>query len=91
MKALLVAITNQARSVCPYFPDFVETDVVIEPVPCTVTSLEFFDRLLDPANGVVNRCGDGGIRGCFEEVFDNFLVADELRQVGSDFALGNII
>lgn len=78
---MLLAVIKHVRAIDANFSTFFETDLVIEPVPCKITSMEFFDRLLDPANGVVNRSGDGGIRGCFEEIIDDFLVADELRQV----------
>lgn len=46
-------------------------------VPCTVLSMNFFDRLKN--NGIVRESGT--IVKCFDEMCDDFLVSDELRKV----------
>ncbi|XP_039296352.1 cilia- and flagella-associated protein 300 [Nilaparvata lugens] len=52
--------------------------VKVEVVPCTVISLEFFDRLYNRANGVaLGECGD--LIGCFDQQIDQFTVSDNLR------------
>lgn len=75
------SVLKEVSLISPIVPELTIDNLIIEPVPCTLTSMEFFDRLLDPANGVVSRSGDGSIRGCFEELIDEFVVCDELRQV----------
>ncbi|RZF39061.1 hypothetical protein LSTR_LSTR006598 [Laodelphax striatellus] len=52
--------------------------VKVEVIPCTVTSLEFFDRLYNRANGVtMGECGD--LIGCFDQQIDQVIVSDNLR------------
>ena len=46
-------------------------------INCSVTSMNFFDRLKD--DGVV-RSG-GSICKCFDETFEGILIQDELRKV----------
>ncbi|XP_062511221.1 cilia- and flagella-associated protein 300-like isoform X1 [Corticium candelabrum] len=53
------------------------TRVVCEQIPCTVFSMDFFDRL--KTEGVVRETG--AISKCFDEVYESFIVADELRKV----------
>ena len=51
--------------------------VLVEEVPCTVLSMEFFDRLWK--HKVVR---DGGqIVKCFDEPCSDFLISDKLREV----------
>lgn len=67
---------------CPSFlelgePHEANATIEIEEVPCTVLSMEFFDKIYE--------CGiileDGTIRKCFEEYIDGIIVADELRNL----------
>lgn len=51
----------------------------MEVVPCTVSTMAFFDRILDEENQIVR--GEGNIRHCLEDIVDGFLVADQLRKV----------
>lgn len=51
--------------------------VSVEVIPCTVLNMDFFDRLWKC--GVVRE--SGRIVKCFDEVYDDFLVSDELRKV----------
>ena len=57
--------------------------LVIEPLSCAVTSMEFFDRLyLDPSSegpGLVRKSGQ--ICGCFEDMYHEMCVGDELRKM----------
>ncbi|XP_027763750.1 cilia- and flagella-associated protein 300 isoform X1 [Empidonax traillii] len=46
-------------------------------VPCTQTSMSFFDRLY--CEGVVRETGD--IVKCYDDYYDDILVSDELRKV----------
>lgn len=46
-------------------------------VPCTVTSLDFFDRLKE--NGIVTERSH--IRKCFDDYFEGFIISDELRKM----------
>uniref|UniRef100_A0A1B6JYI8 Cilia- and flagella-associated protein 300 n=1 Tax=Homalodisca liturata TaxID=320908 RepID=A0A1B6JYI8_9HEMI len=61
--------------------------VSFETIPCTILSMEFFDRLMDPGNGVIR--SDKSIIQCAEEEVDGFYVEDNLRNVilneGSEF------
>lgn len=53
------------------------TTIETEEVPCSVLSMEFFDKIYD--------CGialeDGTIRKCLEEYIGDMVVADELRNM----------
>ncbi|XP_046989290.1 cilia- and flagella-associated protein 300-like isoform X1 [Schistocerca americana] len=53
--------------------------VEIKQVPCTVTSMSFFDPLLDSDNGIVR--GDGWISKCMIYSIDGFEIYDELGKV----------
>ncbi|CAH3034127.1 unnamed protein product [Porites lobata] len=53
------------------------SSVMAELVSCSVTSMEFFDRLQD--QGIVRE--SGSIRKCFDEYFEDFVISDELRKV----------
>lgn len=46
-------------------------------VPCTVLSLEFFDRLKE--NRLVHESGH--ISKCFDDFFEDFIISDELRKM----------
>ncbi len=52
-------------------------EVCVEPVPCTILNMGFFDRLT--ANQIVRE--SGSIRKCFDEMCDDFIVSDELRKL----------
>jgi len=52
--------------------------VTVEPVPCTVLSMAFFEKL---NNDKVVRSDTGNIVKCFDEYFEDFTVSDELRKV----------
>lgn len=47
-------------------------------VPCTILSMEFFDRLLDPENGIVRNDGKSIIQ-CQEDDEGGFIIDDNLR------------
>ncbi len=49
----------------------------MEPVPCTILNMGFFDRLT--TNQIVRE--SGSIRKCFDEACDDFIVSDELRKL----------
>ncbi|XP_064639203.1 cilia- and flagella-associated protein 300-like [Lineus longissimus] len=51
--------------------------VSIAPVPCTVISMEFFDRLY----GEIARQETGHIKKCFDEYVGDTIISDELRKV----------
>ncbi|KAL5004882.1 hypothetical protein ScPMuIL_018338 [Solemya velum] len=51
--------------------------VTAEPVPCTVLSMSFFDRLYD--NNIVRESGQ--ICKCFDDFYESFTIADELRKM----------
>ena len=55
----------------------------IAPIACTVTSMEFFERLYVEASlespGLVRKSGK--ICGCFEDVFYGMYIGDELRKM----------
>ncbi|XP_029633935.1 cilia- and flagella-associated protein 300-like isoform X2 [Octopus sinensis] len=51
--------------------------VDIEIVPCTLLSMEFFDRLKE--NGVIYE--SGRLYKCFDEYYENFAISDELRKM----------
>ncbi|OXB57872.1 hypothetical protein ASZ78_016446 [Callipepla squamata] len=48
-------------------------------VPCTQVSMSFFDRLY--TEGIVRENGD--IVKCYDEYYDDILISDELRKVGT--------
>ncbi|KAG8201983.1 hypothetical protein JTE90_027455 [Oedothorax gibbosus] len=54
-----------------------ELNIEIEPIPCTILSMEFFDRIHE--NGIT--LSDGTIKKCFEEYVEDIVVADELRNM----------
>lgn len=62
----------------PFDKDMIK-NIDIEQVPCTKLSMEFFDRLLDPKNGVVR--SDGSLQHCVDDCIDDFMISDELRKV----------
>ncbi|XP_031554851.1 cilia- and flagella-associated protein 300-like [Actinia tenebrosa] len=47
-----------------------------EHIPCTITSMDFFDRLYE--KGVVRE--NGNIKKCIDEDYEDFLISDELRK-----------
>ncbi|XP_076657626.1 cilia- and flagella-associated protein 300 [Halictus rubicundus] len=51
--------------------------VEIKPVPCSVLSMSFFDKLKDTENGIVYKTGT--ICKRYDMEIDNFLVSDNLR------------
>lgn len=51
--------------------------VSVEMVSCSVTSMDFFDRLQE--QGIVRESGN--IRKCFDEFYEDFVISDELRKV----------
>ncbi|XP_063979114.1 cilia- and flagella-associated protein 300-like [Diachasmimorpha longicaudata] len=53
--------------------------VEINPIPCTVLSMSFFEKLQDPENNIV--CNSGNIRQKYEEQIDGIFVADNLRKM----------
>lgn len=52
---------------------------MVEYVPCSVISMDFFDRLQQ--NNIVRE--NGSILKCFDDFVDGFVVSDELRKVGT--------
>lgn len=56
------------------------SSVKLDPVPCTVLSMDFFDRLLEPDNNIV-RCDGKSIVQCQEEDIDGFMIDDNLRSL----------
>lgn len=56
------------------------SSVIIESVPCTVLSMDFFDRLLDPENNIV-RCDGKSIVQCQEDDIGGFTIDDNLRNI----------
>ncbi|XP_046392067.1 cilia- and flagella-associated protein 300-like isoform X2 [Ischnura elegans] len=52
-------------------------DVKIEQIPCTITSMEFFDRLQEKRQVADKR---GHINKCLGEPIENFEIWDELRK-----------
>lgn len=63
------------------------TKVQTEKIPCNITSMTFFDKLLDPNNNIVcsgtDKDGNHPIRQC-EEVFKNGLyIANNLKMVNT--------
>nr|XP_033338244.1 cilia- and flagella-associated protein 300-like [Megalopta genalis] len=53
--------------------------VETKPVPCSVLSMSFFNKLKDPENGIVYK--SGAICKRYDMEIDNFLVCDNLRGV----------
>lgn len=51
-----------------------------EAVPCTLLSMDFFDRLTEPENNIV-RCDGKTIIQCQEEDVDGFTIDDNLRSL----------
>ncbi|GAB1603680.1 cilia- and flagella-associated protein 300-like, partial [Argonauta hians] len=51
--------------------------VDIEIIPCSVLSMEFFDRLKE--SGIVLE--GGSIQKCYDEFYEDFIVSDELRKM----------
>lgn len=56
------------------------SSVSIESIPCTVLSMDFFDRLLEPENSVV-QSDRKSIVQCQEDDVDGFVVDDNLRNM----------
>lgn len=52
--------------------------VKAEVVPCTILSMDFFDRLY----GSVVR-DSGALHKCFDEFYEDFTISDELRKVST--------
>jgi len=61
------------------------TKVEVETVPSTCVSMSLFDKILDPANGIVRE--NGAIYKCLEEYVDGVCVPDQVRQVSYSYAL----
>lgn len=60
------------------YPNIVDKQSVdVEEVPCTVLSMDFFDRLED--NNIVMKSGN--IQKCYDEFHEGITIADELRKV----------
>ncbi|KAK6633224.1 hypothetical protein RUM44_003825 [Polyplax serrata] len=76
--AVVVSVLN---SLLPNWPFNRENIVKIEAqtVPCTVSSMSFFDRIQNERNKIIR--GEGNIRQCLDDVIDGFLVSDELRKM----------
>lgn len=51
--------------------------VKVEEIPCTVLSMEFFDRLKE--YNIVRESGH--ISKCFDEYYEGIQISDELRKV----------
>ncbi|XP_076222253.1 cilia- and flagella-associated protein 300 isoform X2 [Nomia melanderi] len=51
--------------------------VEIKPVPCSVLSMSFFNKLKNPENGIVYK--SGAIRKKYDMEIHNFLISDHLR------------
>lgn len=49
-------------------------------LPCTIMSMDFFDRILLPENGIVQNDKNCLIQ-CLEEEIDGFLIDHNLRHV----------
>lgn len=60
-------------------PDSKVTKIEATLVPCTQTSMSFFDRLY--TEGVVRE--NGVIVKCYDEYYDDILISDELRKVST--------
>ncbi|XP_067013831.1 cilia- and flagella-associated protein 300 [Anabrus simplex] len=58
------------------------SSVEVKQVPCSILSMNFFDRLEDPSNGI--SCGGGRLMRCLDQQVDEFLVSDELRRMMVD-------
>ena len=56
----------------------VAESVTATPVPATVVSMAFFDKLYEDEQVVRP---SGSIRKCMDEFFGDFTISDELRQV----------
>lgn len=56
------------------------SSVNVESVPCTVLSMEYFDRLVKEENGVIRRDGKSIVQ-CQEEEVEGFVIDDNLRNV----------
>jgi len=52
--------------------------VTADPVNCNAMSMTFFDRLYD--NNVVR--DSGHIVKCFDDLYEDFIISDELRKAG---------
>lgn len=60
-------------------------DIEATVVPCTQTSMSFFDRLY--SEGVVRETGD--IVKCYDDCYEDILISDELRKVS--IAMNNFL
>lgn len=69
--------------------------VQIKRVPCTITSMTFFDRLLDSNNNIVcngtDIDGNRTIRQCMESYKNGIYIADNLKMVCNIYALTSLI
>ncbi|XP_060863401.1 cilia- and flagella-associated protein 300-like isoform X1 [Metopolophium dirhodum] len=80
---------NVTKNVQASFSQFVGSDVAkvqTESIPCNVTSMTFFDRLLDPNNGIVSCSGSGdddnhAIRQCMEVFKDGMYISNKLKMM----------
>lgn len=80
-KKLLCLNNSIKKIIIIYFAGEELPNVKVESIPCTVLTLEFFDRILDESNGIV-RGNSGDIIHCLEEEYDHyFLIGDKLRTV----------
>lgn len=75
---IVVGTLNQLLPFWAFDKDAIQK-IDVETVPCTKISMEFFDRLLDPKNGVVR--GNGNLQHCVDDYRDEFIISDELRKV----------
>lgn len=57
--------------------DLSNEELKVEPLQCSLTSMNFFDRLID--NDIVKE--SGSISKCFDEMYEGILISDELRKM----------
>ena len=53
------------------------SSIEINQIPCTVTSMTFFDKLRE--EGIIR--DNGNICKCFDEFYEGITISDELRKV----------
>ncbi|XP_054285068.1 cilia- and flagella-associated protein 300-like [Macrosteles quadrilineatus] len=54
--------------------------VTFQSIPCTILSMDFFDRILNPNNNIV-RCDGKSITQCLEDDVEGFSIDDNLRSM----------
>ncbi|XP_025199331.1 uncharacterized protein C11orf70 homolog isoform X2 [Melanaphis sacchari] len=80
---------NVAKNLQSSFNEFSGNNVAkvqTKSIPCTVTSMKFFDKLLDPNNGIVcnNGTGDDGnhaIHQCMEVLKNGIYISNKLKMM----------